>query len=44
MNGHISGHRSRIVVLEKFIQHIKSKPVAWFAWHEDIARAAKSQM
>ena len=44
MHPHISGHRSRIVVLEKLIQHINSKPGAWFARHEDIARAAKSQM
>jgi peptidoglycan/xylan/chitin deacetylase (PgdA/CDA1 family) len=44
MHPHISGHRSRIVVLEKLIQHITSKPGAWFARHEDIARAAKSQM
>ncbi len=44
MHPHISGHRSRMVVLEKLIQHINSKPGAWFARHEDIARAAKSQM
>jgi len=35
------GHRSRIVMLEKLIQHILERKDVWFATHEDIARAAQ---
>lgn len=40
----ISGHRSRILVLQRLIEHIKSKPGVWFATHEQVARIAKAQM
>jgi len=32
------GHRSRIAMLEKLIQHFLSRKNIWFATHEDIAR------
>ncbi len=38
------GHRSRIAMLEKLIQHILSKKNVWFATHEAIARAAKENL
>jgi peptidoglycan-N-acetylglucosamine deacetylase len=41
MHPHISGHRSRILVLEKLIEHIQSKGGAWFATHKDAAAYAK---
>jgi peptidoglycan-N-acetylglucosamine deacetylase len=44
MHPHISGHRSRVALLERLIQHMKSKPGVWFATHEDIARQVKSLM
>jgi peptidoglycan/xylan/chitin deacetylase (PgdA/CDA1 family) len=34
---HIIGHRSRILVLEKLIEHIRSKGGAWFATHRQLA-------
>jgi peptidoglycan-N-acetylglucosamine deacetylase len=42
MHPHISGHRSRIVGLEKLILHMKAKPGVWFATHEEIARYVKT--
>lgn len=38
MHPHIIGHRSRIVMLERLIQYMRSKPGVWFATHEEIAR------
>jgi peptidoglycan-N-acetylglucosamine deacetylase len=38
---HIIGHRSRIVVLEKLIEHIKAKGGAWFATHRQLAEYVK---
>jgi peptidoglycan/xylan/chitin deacetylase (PgdA/CDA1 family) len=35
------GHRSRMAMLEKLIQHIRTFKKVWFATHEDIARYAK---
>jgi len=35
------GHRSRMAMLEKLIQHIRAFKKVWFATHEDIARYAK---
>ena len=37
------GHRSRILMLEKLIQHILAKKNVWFATHESIARYVKAQ-
>jgi peptidoglycan-N-acetylglucosamine deacetylase len=38
---HIIGHRSRILVLEKLIEHIKAKGGAWFATHQQLAELVK---
>ena len=43
MHPHISGHRSRVAWLDRFIAHAKSKPGVWFATEEEIARYLKSQ-
>jgi peptidoglycan/xylan/chitin deacetylase (PgdA/CDA1 family) len=40
MHPQITGHRSRIVVLERLIDYMKTKPDVWFATHEQVARAA----
>lgn len=41
MHPHVSGHRSRIVVLERLIKYIKSRGKVWFATHEQVARWCK---
>jgi peptidoglycan-N-acetylglucosamine deacetylase len=41
MHPHISGHRSRIWLLEELIRHIAGHPGIWFATHADIARYAR---
>jgi peptidoglycan/xylan/chitin deacetylase (PgdA/CDA1 family) len=38
------GHRSRILMLEKLIQHILAKKNVWFATHEGVARYVKEEM
>ena len=38
MHPKIIGHRSRITMLEKLIQHFLSFKNVWFATHEEIAR------
>lgn len=38
---HVSGHRSRIVQVEKFITYMKSKPGVWFATMEQVAKYVK---
>ena len=38
MHPHITGHRSRIGVLEGLIAHIKARGQVWFATHEQVAR------
>lgn len=35
------GHRSRMLMLEKLIEHMLSRKNVWFATHEDIARFIK---
>ncbi|MEX2281317.1 MAG: polysaccharide deacetylase [Gemmatimonadota bacterium] len=40
---HIIGHRSRIIVIEKLIEHIKSKGGAWFATHQQAATHVKKE-
>jgi peptidoglycan/xylan/chitin deacetylase (PgdA/CDA1 family) len=42
MHPFVTGHRSRIAVLEKLIAHMKTKPGVWFATHEQVARAAEA--
>jgi len=38
---HVSGHRSRLMQLEKLITYMKSKPGVWFATLEQIANVVK---
>ena len=42
MHPHITGHRSRIVQLDKLITYMKSKPGVWFATLEQAAGYVKS--
>ena len=44
MHPHIIGHRSRILILEKLIQHMRAQPGVWFARHDEVARAARSSI
>ncbi|MFQ6038792.1 MAG: polysaccharide deacetylase [Candidatus Aminicenantales bacterium] len=37
------GHRSRIMMLERLIQHIRDRGNVWFATHESIARYVKPE-
>jgi len=39
---HVSGHRSRVMQLEKLVTYMKSKPGVWFATLEQIAAAVKT--
>jgi peptidoglycan-N-acetylglucosamine deacetylase len=41
MHPHITGHRSRMSILEELIRHIKTTPDVWFATHEEVARYCK---
>jgi len=41
MHPHITGHRSRIWLLEELIHHISGHPGVWFATHAEIARYAR---
>jgi hypothetical protein len=38
MHPHVIGHRSRIALLDRLIEHIRSRPGIWFATHEEVAR------
>ena len=38
MHPHVIGHRSRITVLERLIEHIRGHDDVWFATHEEVAR------
>ena len=42
MHPHISGHRSRIWILEELIQHAKAQGQVWFATHAEVVRYVKS--
>lgn len=42
MHPHYIGHRSRIVVLDELIRHMRTKPV-WFATHEAAVRWVREQ-
>jgi len=37
MHPHIIGHRSRVVLLERLIKHIKATGNCWFATHAQVA-------
>jgi peptidoglycan/xylan/chitin deacetylase (PgdA/CDA1 family) len=38
MHPRISGHRSRVVALEKLLTYIRQHKGVWFATHEQVAR------
>ncbi len=42
MHPHLIGHRSRVAMLGRLIQHMKTRPGVWFATHEQIARHVKA--
>lgn len=43
MHPHYIGHRSRIVILEELIDHIRAKGDVWFATHREVAEYVKQQ-
>ena len=43
MHPHISGHRSRIVALERLITHIKSRPGVWWGTHREAVEYVKKE-
>jgi peptidoglycan/xylan/chitin deacetylase (PgdA/CDA1 family) len=43
MHPHIIGHRSRIALLDRLVDHIKTKPGVWFGTHEEVARWCATQ-
>jgi hypothetical protein len=42
MHPQIVGHRSRMAMLEKLVQYMRSRPGVWFATHEQVARHVKA--
>ncbi len=44
MHPFVSGHRSRLAMIERLIVYMKSKPGVWFATHEQVAKAAAAQL
>ena len=42
MHPHLTGHRSRLAMLERLIVYMKRKGGVWFATHEQIARHVKA--
>jgi peptidoglycan-N-acetylglucosamine deacetylase len=43
MHPHVIGHRSRLPLLDRLIQHIKAEGGAWFGTHAQVARWVKEQ-
>lgn len=43
LHPHISGHRSRMPVLERLIAHAKARGECWFATHAQVAQWCKGQ-
>jgi len=41
MHPHIIGHRSRMMILEELLQHIRAQTGIWFATHADVVRYVK---
>ena len=41
MHPHMTGHRSRVALLDRLIQYMKKKGGVWFATHEQIANHVK---
>jgi peptidoglycan/xylan/chitin deacetylase (PgdA/CDA1 family) len=43
MHPHVTGHRSRISLLERLIEYMKGHEGVWFGTHEQVARWCKQQ-
>jgi len=43
LHPHVSGHRSRVLQVEKFIDYMKSKPDVWFASMREVAAYIRKQ-
>lgn len=43
MHPHVSGHRSRMPVLARLIEHMQARGGCWFATHEAVARWCREQ-
>ena len=43
MHPHVTGHASRIQILEELIQHIRSHTGVWLARHDEVARYCKER-
>jgi peptidoglycan/xylan/chitin deacetylase (PgdA/CDA1 family) len=43
MHPHYIGHRSRIVVLEELIDHMRSRGAVWFATHLEVAEYVRAE-
>jgi len=43
MHPHIIGHRSRMMILEELIRHIRAHAGIWFATHADVVRYVKQK-
>jgi peptidoglycan/xylan/chitin deacetylase (PgdA/CDA1 family) len=44
MHPFVTGHRSRVLVLDQLIEYIRAKSGVWFATHEQVARAAAARL
>ncbi len=38
MHPHVTGHRSRIALLDRLVAYMKAQPGVWFGTHEEVAR------
>ena len=43
LHPHIIGHRSRMMILEELLRHIRAHTGIWFATHADVARYVKQK-
>ncbi len=43
MHPHVIGHRSRIAMLGRLVEYMKSRPGVWFGTHEEVARWCKEK-
>jgi peptidoglycan-N-acetylglucosamine deacetylase len=43
MHPHVIGHRSRISMLDRLVDYMKSRPGVWFGTHEEVARWCKEK-
>ena len=44
MHPFVTGHRSRVVMLERLIEYMQTKPGVFFATHENVARISAEQI